>query len=131
MHEFSLVHTLLEQVDALRCDQNIGRVVSIRVSVGEFSGVEPELFREAYKVLIDETPMRGAELQLNCEALRAHCDNCACDFAVERFRFECPECKSRDVTILSGEGLILESVTMEQEEHVPFLPGRFEKPSHK
>ena len=116
MHEFSLVHTLLEQVDTLRREQKTGRLVSIRVSVGEFSGVEPELFREAYKMLIEETPMRGAELQMTCEPLRARCQKCGYDFAVDRFRFECPKCNSRDVAMVSGEGLILQSITMEQEE---------------
>lgn len=122
MHEFALVNALLEQVDTLWREQNAGRVLSIRVSVGEFSGVEPELFRNAYEMLIEETPMRGAELQMNCEPLRSHCENCGWDFAIERFRFECPECKSRDVTIVSGEGLVLESVTLEQEERVGARP---------
>jgi hydrogenase nickel incorporation protein HypA/HybF len=125
MHEFSLVQALLKQVDTLRREQNAGRVVSIQVSVGEFSGVEPELFREAYKVLIEETPMRGAALQMDCEPLRGRCENCGRDFAIHRFRFECPDCFSRGITIVSGEGLVLESVTMEQEENV----GRISDPS--
>ena len=94
------------------------RVVSIKVSVGEFSGVEPNLFRNAYEILSEETPMRGAELQMTCEPLRAHCENCEADFAIERFRFECPDCECPDVTIHSGEGVILESVTFEQEETI-------------
>lgn len=122
MHEFSLVQGLLGQVDVLRREQQAERVVSIQVSVGEFSGVEPELFHNAYEILIEETPMRGAELQMNCEPLRANCEHCESDFAIERFRFECPECKSRDVTLVSGEGLVLESVTLEQEERVGAKP---------
>ncbi len=125
MHEFSLVTTLLEQVDTIRREQNAGSVVSIRVSVGEFSGVEPDLFRNAYEMLIEETPMRGAELQMTCEPLRANCEHCGSDFAIKRFRFECLECRSRDVTVLSGEGLVLESIMMEQEEDV----GRISNPS--
>ena len=116
MHEFSLVQGLLEQVDVLRREQQAERVVSIHVSVGEFSGVEPELFREAYQTLIEETPLRGAELQMNCVPLESRCDECGHDFAVERFRFECPKCESTAVTVVSGEGLVLESVTVEQEE---------------
>jgi len=116
MHEFSLVKGLIGQVDALRREQQADRVVSIRVSVGEFSGVEPDLFREAYQTLIEETPMRGAELQMDRVSLESRCDKCGHDFAVERFRFECPKCGSREVTIQRGEGLVLESVTVEQAE---------------
>lgn len=125
MHEFSLVRNLLRQVDTLRREQKAERVVSIRVSVGEFSGVEPELFRDAYELLIEETPMQGAELQMTCVPLESRCDCCGWDFAVERFRFECPKCNSRDVTIISGEGLVLESVTVEQAEKA----GRISNPS--
>ena len=117
MHEFSLVHALLQQVDALRREQKAERVVSIRVSVGEFAGVEPELFRDAYQLLIEETPMGGAELQMNCVPLESRCDKCGRNFAVRRFRFKCPECNSSDVTIVSGEGLVLESITLEEAQH--------------
>jgi hydrogenase nickel incorporation protein HypA/HybF len=118
MHEFSLVQGLLGQVDVLRREQQAERVVSIQVSVGEFSGVEPELFRRAYETLIEETAMRGAELQINRVPLESRCDNCRHDFAVERFRFRCPKCKSTAVTIVNGEGLVLASVTVEQAESV-------------
>jgi len=125
MHEYSLVRALLRQVDALRREQKAERVVSICVSAGEFSGVEPELFRDAYELLIEETPMQGAELQMTCVPLKSRCDCCGQDFAVARFRFECPTCNSRNVTIVSGEGLVLESVTVEQDETL----GRTSNPS--
>ena len=118
MHEFSLVQSLLGQVGALRRDQQAERVVTVRVSVGEFSGVEPELFRAAYEMLIEDTPLRGAELQLNRVPLEAHCNHCEREFAVARFRFVCPECNSRDLEILRGEDLVLESITVEQMEDV-------------
>ena len=116
MHEFSLVNMLLEQVDTLRREHTAERVASIRVSVGEFSGVEPGLFREAYEMLIEETPMRGAELQMNRVPLEGHCDDCGRDFVVERFRFACPDCSSQSVTVLRGQELVLESVALEQAE---------------
>ena len=116
MHEFSLVHALLDQVDTMRQEQNAERVVSIRVNVGEFSGVEPELFRDAYQILVEETPMRGAELRMDRVPLESRCDVCGCNFTVERFRFECPQCNSHNVTIVRGQELILESVTIEQAE---------------
>lgn len=115
MHEFALVKTLLEQVDRLRCTQPAGRVVAIHVSVGEFSGVEPELFQEAYEVSIETSPLCGAELQMTRVPLQAHCQDCEAEFAVHKFRFQCPTCAGRELTLVRGEGLVLESVTLEQE----------------
>jgi len=116
MHEFSLVQTLLRQIDAIRCEQAAERVTAVRVSVGEFSGVEPDLFRDAFEILTAETPMREAELQMNRVTLECECHECSKLFGVERFRFECPKCKSRNVTIVRGQELVLESVTVEQDE---------------
>lgn len=123
MHERALVKGLLEQVDALRRERDAERVVSIRVSVGEFSGVELDLFRYAYQELVGSTPLFGAELELERVPLRARCASCGRDFAVERFRFECPDCQGRDVTVVSGQELVLESIAIEEEEPDPTEAG--------
>ena len=47
--------------------------------------------------------------------LECHCDECRDDFAVNEFRFECPKCKSGSVSIIRGEGIILDSVTLERD----------------
>lgn len=121
MHEMSLVQSLLRQVETLMQEQDAQSVVSIRVSVGGFSGVEPELFRSAYETIVDFTSVRGAELQLIEVPLELRCRKCGHEFVNEIFRFECPRCQSRDQVILRGEELILESVTLERDEE-PVAP---------
>lgn len=116
MHEYSLVTALLNQVGKLMCEQAATRVVSIRVNVGAFCGVDAELFRIAYDLLVDTSPARGAQLQLVRSPLESRCDECGHEFANECVRFQCPVCKSNAVTVLRGEDLILESVALEQSE---------------
>lgn len=114
MHERSLVRSLLRQVEDVM-DQHAGsRATAVRVSVGMFSGVEPALVRSAFDELVNVTVMRGAELELHEVPLEAQCRACGCEFAVERFRFECSQCGGRDVAVVRGEGLVLESVTLER-----------------
>ena len=116
MHEYSLVRALLEQVETLMHEHDADQVVSIRVRVGEFSGVEPELFRSAYDLFVDTTLACGAQLHMETTPLECRCDDCGHEFAVEQFCFQRPQCESRSLTILRGEELVLESVTMEQAE---------------
>lgn len=116
MHEYSLVKSLLAQVRALQQKCEADRVVSIQVSVGEFSGVEPELFRSAYEMLIDASPLQGTELQMRRVSLVCRCNTCKNEFAISGFRFVCPECGGNDVTVLRGEDLVLESVTLETDD---------------
>jgi hydrogenase nickel incorporation protein HypA/HybF len=116
MHEFSVASALLKQVAELAVREGAERITQVRVSVGEFSGVEPELLRLAFEQLIPGSPADGAQVMIEPVSLQAGCRRCETTFAVASFRFQCPECGSPDVRIVQGEELILESVTLETEE---------------
>ena len=124
MHEFSLVRALLDQVAAICREQDADGVASIRVRVGEFSGVEPDLFRFAFESLVEGTPMSRAELELIQTPLRLRCGDCESELEARRFRFECRRCGSRNVTIEGGQELLLESVTVEHDEPDPSFSER-------
>ena len=55
MHEMALVSNLLDQVEQLMTLHLAERVSGIPVSIGEFPGVEYELFRSAYEMLVDRS----------------------------------------------------------------------------
>ena len=116
MHEASLVQSLLEQVAGLMREHGAPRGQKIQVCIGEFSGVEPELFRSAYELLVENSPARGAELHLQTVPLRARCRDCGIEFSVQQFCFQCPTCNSRSVQTVQGEDLLLESVTLEADD---------------
>ncbi len=116
MHEASLVQSLLEQVAGLMREHGAPRVQKIQVCIGEFSGVEPELFRSAYELLVENSFARGAELHLQTVPLRARCRDCGIEFSVQQFCFQCPTCSSRSVQTIQGEDLLLESVTLEADD---------------
>ncbi len=125
MHERSLVSRLLAQVERLMEEHDAVRVHAVRVSVGQFSGVEPLLLRSAFQEMVFDTPMRGADLIMEEVPLEARCDLCGDQFAVERFDFECPRCGSRKVTVVRGEELMLESLMMEETSHEERTHGEF------
>jgi hydrogenase nickel incorporation protein HypA/HybF len=112
MHEFSLAQVLVEQVESIRGAENAVRVESVTLGVGEFAGVEPDLLRGAFEILIEETPVVGADLHIHRIPLESQCDACGIDFRVKDFRFVCPTCESHLVKIIRGEDLILESVAL-------------------
>ncbi len=117
MHERSLVCQVLRQVAQLMIDHGGQRVREVHLSVGEFSGVEPELLEIAFDEMVIETPLRGAVLELEQVPLEAECEACGNQFAVERFVFLCPACGSSSVSVLRGEELMLESLVMEEACH--------------
>jgi hydrogenase nickel incorporation protein HypA/HybF len=88
-------------------------VISIRLRIGEFSGVEADLLASAYDQLVHDTTLAGATLEIRREPLTAVCDVCRDDFTIERFQFQCPNCGSSSLTFHAGEELMLESVVLD------------------
>jgi hydrogenase nickel incorporation protein HypA/HybF len=117
MHEFSLARTLWDQIDRLRCAHNAARVVEVRLGVGELAGVEPELLRSAFDLLMESSNLYSVQLHLEQIALEARCEECHREFLVHRFKFECPMCGGNRINVLRGDGLILQQVTLESTEN--------------
>lgn len=113
MHEESLVRRLLRDLDALAVRHAATRATLVRLQVGEFSGVDPELIRLAFERLSANTVADRAVLEVRRIPLAARCSTCAKTFPVAGFRFRCPDCPGTEVEIVGGEELLLESVTFD------------------
>lgn len=116
MHEYSLMRGLLTQVEALRHQHAADQVVSIRLVIGEFSGIEADLLQSAFEDLAQGTASAGAKLELVRTHLGARCADCKNVFNVENFHFVCPQCRSQHVVIEQGEELLLDTVTFRNQE---------------
>ena len=114
MHERSLVKALIRQVEDLAREHPDSRVLSIRVRIGEFSGVEADLLAGAYDDLVPDTPLCGARLSIEKVPLEAVCEQCGNKFQIQRFHFVCGKCGSLRLTLHGGEELLLDSVTFEE-----------------
>ena len=85
MHERSLVSQLIKQVMEIAADHGPGRVLVVQLQVGEFSGVDAALLRNAYDDLVVDTPLRSTALHLLEVPLVAQCSKCETEFAVQSF----------------------------------------------
>lgn len=112
MHERSLVAALIEQVLEEIRGRGIGRVRSVSLDVGEFSGVEPALVRAAFDELSLAAFGSDVRLILSTKRLHARCPGCGLEYPVRRFQFACPSC-GRDGTVIAGEGFVLVSIEAE------------------
>jgi hydrogenase nickel incorporation protein HypA/HybF len=111
MHERSLVLQLIDQVCREAAERGLDEIHEIHLQVGEFSGVESRLVQLAFEELAPLTWTHRVELKVDTVQLTAKCEKCQCQFHVEAFRFICPECRSGDVRVISGEELQLVSLS--------------------
>ena len=113
MHERSVVRALFSHVSDLLAARGACRVISIRVRLGAFAGVEPVLFRLAFENMRQSSPFRDTTLNMETVDLEARCRDCGREFRVQSFEFVCPHCGGGKTDVIRGEDVTLESVTIE------------------
>ena len=114
MHEFSLVRSLLEQVDGIVVSNHGRAAVEVHVEIGPLSGVEPLLVKSAFQQLAAGSRHHEATLVIDEVPLTARCQSCHTEFELPDFHFVCPACGSRDTTVIRGDEFRLLSVTIDE-----------------
>jgi hydrogenase nickel incorporation protein HypA/HybF len=114
MHETSLVRSLIRQVRQLSAQHGGGQVSEVLLEIGPLSGVEPLLLQSAWREQTAETEFALTVLNTPEVPLTAECGACARQFEPVNFHFRCPHCQSGETHIVRGEGLMLQSITLDQ-----------------
>jgi len=114
MHEQSLIRSLQAQVRQLAAAHGGGVVQRVRLQVGPLSGFEPALLQFAWDLSRDEAELSMAILEVDEVLLEAECQNCQRLFQPLRFCFVCPVCGSNQTKTVSGEGVVLESIVLDE-----------------
>ncbi|WP_339730714.1 hydrogenase maturation nickel metallochaperone HypA [uncultured Gimesia sp.] len=118
MHERSLVHRLLQQVQQIVADDGGGQVTEIRVQLGDLSGVEPLLFQVAFEEMVSVMFSSACQLSLDVVPVTAVCDHCRQQFEIVDFQFRCPDCQTGAVQVVQGDQVKLISINVNSDNPV-------------
>lgn len=114
MHEAAITEALLEQVRTHA--PGAARVRAVRVEVGALEHLDAEVMGTIWRAMTEDSPLSGARLEITPEPVRVRCRACGREFEPEdRAILLCPECGRASPQILSGSGVILRSIELEQE----------------
>ncbi len=112
MHEYSLVEALVRRVEEEARRRCATAVHALKVSLGELSGVEPDLFLTAYETFREGTLCARAPLEIvRCPADWS-CPSCGRTFAAGDV-LRCEPCGSPAQLSERSQALLLESIEME------------------
>lgn len=113
MHEFSIVHSLLDLCEENAKNNNATKILKVEIKVGKLSGVEPYLLQSAFDTFKEKTLCDGAELVMHLQDLVIYCRSCCKEFVLDKNEFYCPSCGSPDTSVVDGEEMYLMRLEME------------------
>jgi hydrogenase nickel incorporation protein HypA/HybF len=111
MHEYSIVQSLLGQVQHSISRYDVASVRSVRVRIGSLSGVDPELLRTAYDLCVPGTLCAGAKLEIEYVPVLWRCPRCDQN-GREGQPLTCTAC-GVPMRLVAGDEIVLEKIDLE------------------
>jgi hydrogenase nickel incorporation protein HypA/HybF len=111
MHEMGIVLEVIKiATDSVPADAKGARIRRINLEVGRLSAVVPESLTFCFDVASKDTPVEGAELNIEVIPVTARCKDCGAAWVITEPAFSCRKCESAAIEILSGRELDIKSI---------------------
>ena len=111
MHEYSLVQSLMERIAQEAAARHAVAVHRVRLTIGELSGVEPELLDTAFGIVREGTICAGATLEILRVPARWACSGCGAAITAGGI-LQCARCGA-PARLTAGDDILLEQLEME------------------
>jgi hydrogenase nickel incorporation protein HypA/HybF len=121
MHEMGIVMEVIRIVEAsIPSDKSGADVERINLKIGKLSAVVSDSLRFCFEVATRKTPLEGAQLVIDEIPVTALCNDCRHQWTIENPVFICPACNARNIEMLTGRELDIESIEIREgdQEHV-------------
>ena len=116
MHELSIAQGIMEIVEQYLPPGEAPTVKSVKVKVGELSGVVADSLEFCFQAISAGSRLQGAVLDIEQVPITADCSACRNHFRVLDSSFFCPVCGSGDIAIVSGRELTVTELELLDEE---------------
>ena len=118
MHEMGVAMQIVEIATAsIPANMAGSRIEKVNLKVGKLSAIVPDSLKFCFEAVSRDTPLEGARLQITEIPVQAACNACRHEWTIDQPAFACPQCKSGDITLLSGRELDIESIELAEEDH--------------
>ncbi len=105
MHEMSIAQNIVEIVQQGIPPETRGIISSVKLRVGELSGVVPDSLTFCFGVVSEGTQLHNAKLLIEKVPLVEKCQVCSHEFQTDLIVPQCPACQSGELEIISGREL--------------------------
>jgi len=114
VHEMGIIIHLAKTLDGLAEENNVTKIGSVTLQIGEVSGIITDYFVECWDYFKKKHPLME-ESVLKIEPIHAvtHCDACGKDYDTVPQGKTCPYCGSGNTWLITGNECIIKEIEAE------------------
>jgi hydrogenase nickel incorporation protein HypA/HybF len=113
MHELSVTMAIMSIVLEKAQEAGAARVTGVDLRVGRLAGIIPECVRLQFSLLGKGTIAEGASLSFIEPPLTLRCRVCDITYTRDNTELTCPNCEGREIDIVTGFELSVESIEVD------------------
>ncbi|MCL2390107.1 MAG: hydrogenase maturation nickel metallochaperone HypA [Endomicrobia bacterium] len=113
MHEHGIAKELWKIVLAEAQKNNISKITKLTIALGEASGIEKDFLNHSFvdHIFMENEIAKGAVIEYEFMPLAAKCNICSFDVKPsDMSELVCPNCKSGDISVISGRETYVKSI---------------------
>lgn len=111
MHELGVVFHCIKEVNEIAAENNVKRVNSVTVEIGEVSTVIPYFFEDCWNWAVKkETVLKDAKIVIEPIKAVTKCVSCGELYSTVEHGKICPRCGSEDTYLVTGNEIIIKYI---------------------
>ena len=118
MHELSIAQNIVEIVEQHLPEIGVREVKSVKLKVGDLSGVVPDSVKFCFDAMTAGTRLQGATMEIEHVPFVLKCNKCGKDSTNESGIVLCDFCGGSDARIISGNELLVTEIELFDEKEV-------------
>jgi hydrogenase nickel incorporation protein HypA/HybF len=114
MHELTIIKQVIDVIQERVDDGSLGgRIRRVHLHVGKLSAAVPANLSFLFGVISEGTPLEHASLEITEVPMSYSCKTCHAVFPTDRPVSRCPVCRSRNLVMVAGRELLIDSVEVD------------------
>ena len=111
MHELSIVTHVAKTLDEIAFKNNLKKIGSVTLEVGEVSGIMTDYFKDCWNYFKVKNPLlEESELILEEIPAITFCEDCKKEYKTIQYGKICPYCKSEHTYLLQGNECTIKQI---------------------
>ena len=103
MHELGIVFHIIKSVEEIGSQNELTKVSSVTLELGEVSGIVPEYLTDCWKWAAAKSELlAGSELRVEQVDAVTYCEDCGKTYPTVQYAKICPHCGSDKTYLVTG-----------------------------